>query len=202
MNQQHRAEETRARILDTAEACFARYGYAASGVAEICAAAGVSKGAFYHHFPSKQAVFVAALNRWLSRLDAQLEDARLRTIGVGEAIERMAGLVGPILQQHRDQLPILFEFWLQARRDPAVGQAAIAPYRRYQSYLAGLIRSGMADGSFKPVDADLAGQMLMSLAIGLLLQAMLDPEGMDWSTAAQASIGIFLQGLGHAPQRE
>ncbi|MCX6071787.1 MAG: helix-turn-helix domain containing protein, partial [Chloroflexi bacterium] len=56
---------TEARILDAAAECFGRRGYDATGVADLCETAGVSKGAFYHHFPSKQAVFMALLNRWL-----------------------------------------------------------------------------------------------------------------------------------------
>ena len=60
---QQRSEETRARILAAALDRFARYGYDATGVAEICRAAGVSKGAFYHHFPSKQAAFLESVEK-------------------------------------------------------------------------------------------------------------------------------------------
>ena len=67
---QQRSEETRTRLLEAAVRLFAQQGYDASGVAEICAAAGVSKGAFYHHFESKQALFLALLEEWLARLDA------------------------------------------------------------------------------------------------------------------------------------
>ena len=53
MGPQKRGEETRSRILDAAQGCFVQHGYDATGVAEICRSAGLSKGAFYHHFPSK-----------------------------------------------------------------------------------------------------------------------------------------------------
>ena len=66
---QQRSMETRKRILDAAQSLFSQSGYDATGVAEICRAAGVSKGAFYHHFPSKQAIFLELLDGWLSRLD-------------------------------------------------------------------------------------------------------------------------------------
>ena len=53
MGRQKRGEETRSRILDAAQGCFVQHGYDATGVAEICRSAGLSKGAFYYHFPSK-----------------------------------------------------------------------------------------------------------------------------------------------------
>ena len=54
---QNRSQQTRLRILNAALVIFARDGYDASSVNEICVEAGVSKGAFFHHFPSKEAIF-------------------------------------------------------------------------------------------------------------------------------------------------
>lgn len=56
--------DTRTRLLDAALAVIRARGYTATGVADICAAAGVSKGAFFHHFESKEALAVAAAERW------------------------------------------------------------------------------------------------------------------------------------------
>ena len=53
MATQSRGEETHNRILDAALEAFARKGYDDTSVAEICQLAGVTKGGFYHHFPSK-----------------------------------------------------------------------------------------------------------------------------------------------------
>jgi len=51
----------RRRLLDAARELFVRDGFAATGVAEICAAAGVTKGSFFHYFDSKDAIGAAAL---------------------------------------------------------------------------------------------------------------------------------------------
>jgi AcrR family transcriptional regulator len=48
---QERSQATREQLLASAERCFSLSGYDATGVAEICTEAQVSKGAFYHHFP-------------------------------------------------------------------------------------------------------------------------------------------------------
>jgi AcrR family transcriptional regulator len=69
---QHRSAETRSHILEAAQRLFSLNGYDATGLAEICQAAGASKVAFYHHFPTKQAVFLELLENWLKVLDAGL----------------------------------------------------------------------------------------------------------------------------------
>ena len=126
------------------------------------------------------------------------EDLRAVRAGAGstlEAIERMTHLLPVLFLEQRAQMPILFEFWTQARREPVVWQAAIEPYRRYQAFFAGMIRDGIAEGAFKPADAEVAAQALVSLVIGLLLQSMVEPADVEWGNRAQASVGLFLKGL-------
>ena len=55
---------TKARLLDAARDVIRAQGYAATTVDDICAAAGVSKGSFFHHFESKDALGVAAIEQF------------------------------------------------------------------------------------------------------------------------------------------
>ena len=70
---------TRERILDEAMRLFSEHGYAATSIAKIEAAAGLTPGAgsFYHHFVSKEAVLAAGIERQLSRLAALREIRRV-----------------------------------------------------------------------------------------------------------------------------
>lgn len=58
------AVSSRKRLLDAALNEFRTRGYAATTVDDLCRAAGVSKGAFFHHFPSKEALTLAAVEYW------------------------------------------------------------------------------------------------------------------------------------------
>ena len=57
-------QDAKAKLLDAALGVIRTRGYAATSVDELCAAAGVTKGAFFHHFKSKDALGVAAAEHW------------------------------------------------------------------------------------------------------------------------------------------
>ncbi|MFN4203799.1 MAG: TetR/AcrR family transcriptional regulator [Tabrizicola sp.] len=56
--------EARARLIAAARSLVRRKGFAATSVDDLCAAAGVTKGAFFHHFASKEALGVALIDDW------------------------------------------------------------------------------------------------------------------------------------------
>jgi TetR/AcrR family transcriptional repressor of uid operon len=189
---QARGQKTRSKILEAAVDCFSRNGYEATGVAEICAGAGVTKGAFYHHFPSKHAVFLQLLDQWLSGLDAQLSSIRAGSSDVPQALERMASMAPSVFEVASGRVPLFLEFWTQASRDPEVWNATVAPYRRYRGYFASLIQAGIDEGTLRQVDPDASAGWIVSLAVGLLLQGLLDPEGADWGLVAQDGMRSLL----------
>lgn len=191
---QQRSEETRARILEAALMRFATQGYNAASIDQICAEAGVSKGAFYHHFPSKQAIFLELLNGWLDTINAGFEAVRQGT--VPETLMAMTGTLPAIFASAGDQLPMFLEFWLQASREEQIWEASIAPYRHYRDYFAELVQQGIQEGSLAPTDPRIAAQMIVSLAVGLLLQGLIDTEGADWEQVGRESIQVILKGLG------
>lgn len=57
-------EDARTRLLDAALQTFRARGYTATTVDDLCRAAGVTKGAFFHHFESKEAAALAAIEHW------------------------------------------------------------------------------------------------------------------------------------------
>lgn len=194
-----RGRETRAHILQVAQECFGRNGFEATGVAEICECAGVSKGAFYHHFASKQVLFLELLEQWLAELDRGFATVLSESTDSVQGLLRMATLAGRVSSGMQRQVPILFEFWTQAVRDPAIWKAAVAPYRRYHTYVQGLIDKGIAQGTFRATDSDTAARAVLALALGLILQQLIDPEGPAWERAPLESVTLLLSGLATSP---
>lgn len=195
MTTQQRGEETRSRILDAALDSFARYGYDATSVSQICRRADVTKGGFYHHFPSKQALFLELLERWLEGVDSQLEALRSGAESVPQELLQMTAMVRQVFQDAGGKLPIFLEFLTKAGQSPVVWQATVAPFHKYQTFFARMLEEGVAEGSLRPVDSGVATKVLLAFAIGLLVQGLLDPHGADWGQVAQEGIHMLLEGL-------
>jgi TetR/AcrR family transcriptional repressor of nem operon len=75
--------ETRTRILDIAQSAVLSKGFGATSIEEIVAAAEITKGGFFYHFPDKNALALALIERYIEVEDALFDDleqkARLLT---------------------------------------------------------------------------------------------------------------------------
>jgi len=195
MNNLKRSTQTKKSIMEAATTSFAREGYESTGVAEICNRAGVSKGAFYYHFESKEAVFLALIDTWLNTLETTLNEVTYQAKSVPEGLLEMAGLMQPVFENNQYFMGLFLELWTHANRNEKVRQATIAPYRRFQETFARLIERGIEEGTLKDVEPEIAGQLLLSLSSGLFLQASLEQDQVNWGNKLQESIEILLNGL-------
>ena len=195
MSPRRKGEETRQRILESAVLCFSESGYDKTGVAKICRTAGISKGAFYHHFASKQALFLELLNHWLEGLDAEILRIRAEASDVPTALTRIAAMVRQVFEIGQGKLPMFLAFLNQAAHDKAIWSATISHYRRYQSIFAEIIKGGVEEGSIADIDPDTAAKTLVSLGVGLVLQGTLDSDSTDWGMVTEDGVNLLLEGM-------
>src|SRR5215813_1755686 len=83
--------DARARLLDTAVQVIRTQGYTASTVDDICRAAGLTKGAFFHHFKSKEDLAVAAAAHFSAMAERLFGAAPYRQLA--DPLERLLGYV-------------------------------------------------------------------------------------------------------------
>jgi TetR/AcrR family transcriptional repressor of nem operon len=83
--------ETKTRLLDAALSAIRTKGYSATSVDDICQAAGVTKGGFFHHFHSKEDLAVAAAGHFSSMADRLFSVAPYRNLP--DPLDRLLGYV-------------------------------------------------------------------------------------------------------------
>ncbi|ETK30631.1 TetR/AcrR family transcriptional regulator [Microbispora sp. ATCC PTA-5024] len=160
------AAETRERLLRAAADVFAERGYDGTRVADIAAAAGVSNGALYAHFPSKAGLLVEALRAHGPRMLATLLAA-----APDRPVTDLLLTVGRQLARPRDAHGhLIVEALVAARRDEDVAR----PMRDYlggrTEWIADLVRGAQARGEIDPgLSPDALAHFCLLLAMGSAL---------------------------------
>ncbi len=88
---QERANATREKILLTAMNVIRKQGYAATRIDDVCAEAGITKGAFFHHFPSKEAMAVACADHFGDFADQIFASAPYQKID--DPVQKLLGYI-------------------------------------------------------------------------------------------------------------
>ena len=162
--QLERRTATRARILDAAGAVFAGRGFERATLDEIARQAGVSKGAVYHSFRSKDDLFLALLEQQLGeRLAAGPDDAGADV--AADFVERVG----------RDPRwgPLFFEFVARCARDPDLQPRFATFLRDARARVAELMDDGPRPAA---LTADEHATVVTALANGLVLERMFAPD--------------------------
>lgn len=201
---QQRARETRHRILDAASRVFARRGYSQATVEDIAAEAGVSNGALYHHFESKEELFRALLDDHLSgelsEFGAMRPAASLR-----EMIEHFVAFQRDHLQSHRELGPVSMEFWAVAAGEDWARDPVAEFHRRARDVIAEVLRVGQSAGVVRSdLDAEAAALLLLAVFEGVGILQALDPEGVNLQELSQPWADLierFTKGGGEADMR-
>ncbi len=194
MNLKEKGKKSRNKLIEAAEICFTKYGLDASGVDIICKTAGLSKGAFYHHFSSKQELFLEMLNQWLKKIDEYISSAKKESSNMMELFMNIAKAKS-IFQDASSKLPIFIELWVRASRDENLRKITIGSFYKYLEVFKNLIEGGMEKKIIRKLSPDTASRMIIAIAVGFVMQGMLDPHGTNWDKVAKESPMILLEGM-------
>jgi AcrR family transcriptional regulator len=196
LRSQH-AEATRRAVLDAARASFGRKGYAQTSVDEIAAEARVTKGAVYHHFAGKEALFRA-----------------VHALVEAEAQARAAAAMDPE-EPPIDQIVAAVNAYLDAALDEEIRRITLidgpallglepdgpADQQAGHMEVRLFIATAIARGQIIDLDPDLLAHLIGGLALqgGLLIARASDPD------AARATLGraleVMLRGLATGKRR-
>lgn len=166
------AEQTRLRLIDAAIDRFAADGPGAS-FDQVAADAGVSKGALYHHFGSKDGLVDAVYRESIRRHAARVVDASQS----GTGAERLLALIDSSTRLYTSRTPfygLLTQLHLQAGTSrPALVEVARRVQQRQREHMIGLAQLGQRDGSIRAdLDAEALGLTVNAALEGFLVQQL------------------------------
>lgn len=197
-SRQRRADGTRTHIIEIAALAFAQHGYEAVSLNELVRASGVSKGAFYFHFSSKEGLALAAFR-------AKQEELLARLLAEG-APPTLSERVAYLLRRRASLI----------REDPSLGcvtrlgselnvrSESGSTYASFQDValklIAGLVGEGQRRGEFRAdLDPEVIAQAIFAGIVGIDVLSSLMSGGQDLEERSEGLIDLILLGLLERP---
>lgn len=149
------------RLLRVATRLFARHGFEGTSVQDIVDAAGVTKGAMYHYYGSKDDLLYEVYHQLLTMQMSHLTDI---VKGSGTAEERLRGAAIDVVESSLANLDDMIVFFRSLHMLPDDRQTQVRAERRaYHDVFRGLVEEGMAAGAFRTeVSADVIVHYFLS----------------------------------------
>jgi AcrR family transcriptional regulator len=198
MNPQVRlkTDDTRARIVEAAEALFLRLGYAKTAVADIAAELKMSPANVYRFFPSKNAIVEAICQRCLVEVE---EQAWAIARSKGPAANRLERLIVDILKYHKENLLVetrVHDIVLVAMENS--WQAIRAHKETMRTVVEVILRDGVASGEFEAIDPRQVSEQFMRATVCFchpVLVSQCLQDGEDLEAAAHGTVRFLVRAI-------
>ena len=192
-------EDKKNLIIQAAAYLFAQRGFSGASIADIARNAGIGKGTVYEYFDSKEALFFAVFQWYVTKTSTDLT-VNISTLG-SSATRRLEALnhaVVNLWDEIQDIFALTMEFWAASSASimrQRFQDAFKNLYKDFRNIVSALIQDGIDRGEFnKNVDTNAIAAALVGAWDALFLQAWFDPD-FDPLDTAEKFMQIFLRGL-------
>jgi len=185
--------DTREKILQISARLFIRQGYTATSVNQIAKETGIGKATVYHHFPDKQAIVQALLERSAVRVQQALAEVKAEA----DPHRQIEAIAGASLRLRSESFDL---FQVIRREVPGTREKLHAQLGSvlilYAAAVTNAIRDGVEQDVFRTVDPADAARTLLCMITGLYVQVYLSGGAFpDPEQALRSMLDIFFEGI-------
>jgi AcrR family transcriptional regulator len=194
LTREEKKARTRAQLIDAAAAVFARRGFVAASLDEVVEEAGLTKGAVYSNFESKEGLFQAVIEDRLNEPMKDIADLLGPDTGTTEeqAIAGARAFVG-VVEREREVFLLSLEMNIHVARHPELAPEFVAQRREQLGEVADIIREH-ASGDPLPLPAEQMAIAVEALSQGIALHALVDPEAVPADLLGRVYALLFRSG--------
>lgn len=190
-----RGDQTRRHILDVSARLFAEKGYAGASFSDLVTASGLTKGAFYFHFPSKEALALAAFadqqERWVDAVTRVAEPSP-------RAVDQLAAMLQAACDFCETEVAArcVSRLCFELGEDPRL-RPTLTPYLSvWEELIASIVRRGQEEGDIRgDVDAGAVARVSVAAWIGVNDVATVVSDGADLRARAEEFLEILMMGV-------
>lgn len=189
-----RKESRHQRILDAALNVFSRQGYHEAAVDEIATLADTSKGGLYFHFPGKQSIFLALLDRSADLLLTRIVERMEETSDPIAKVDAALSALMHVFSAHRSLARLLL---LEAQgAGPEFHAKLMETHARFARFITESLDEAVAMGVLAPLDTRVAGIAWFGALNQVITTWILTDEPGDLDATYPALRSLLLHGVG------
>jgi AcrR family transcriptional regulator len=190
--------QTRARLLDAAKQIFEEHGFLDARISDIAERAGLSHGAFYHYFDSKEQIFRELAATIDAQLSQPLDEVVLDPSSKAPPAERLREAIARHFERYRDEARMMGVIEQVSRYDDDVSAMRTDLHRQNRKQVSESIRQmqrrGLCDTELDPLVAAAAlGGMTWRFAEMWLVEGEVE---CDFDDAVEQVTRLFVNALG------
>jgi len=205
-----RREARRAAIVAAARRCFSRDGFHQTSMPDIAAEAGLSAGASYRYFSSKEEIIIEIAGDAFATMFAPLDEHLVERGRAPTVADLVVGAIGPVGgETTRDAaghpvsvdelLRCAVQAWAELLRHEELRRRAVAGSDRVRAQMAAALRRGQQAGTVPAnLDPERATRVVMALVHGFILQRT--AFGLDDTEGFAHDVRTVLTGLGRGTE--
>jgi AcrR family transcriptional regulator len=172
--------QTRQQLLQAAGEVFAQRGYDRASLDDVAIAAGLTKGAVYSSFASKDDLFYALMRERIDERLALVTEAVERDATVREIASDASSGMAQLMSSQRDWHLLFIEFWARAVRDPDLHDELARERRSVRALIAQFLEARAAEaGVDLPAPAEQLAVVVLALSNGIAIEHLADPDTVD-----------------------
>ena len=174
-----RRPQTTAALLDAAHDVFAERGFHGSSIGEICERAGLTTGAFYSNYPSKDALFLALFDRHSQRLVQRFSEFVSDALDAEDPLSTLLGLLAELNDYDPSWYLVSTEYTLHAIRNPLAAKALAEHDKHLRDELTALLGLLLKKSGYQSdVDLDMLARLVVAIHEGGLAQSLVEPDAL------------------------
>ncbi|MBC8311310.1 MAG: TetR/AcrR family transcriptional regulator [Candidatus Marinimicrobia bacterium] len=188
-------KERQFQILEAAMEVFVSNGYANTRMDDIVTQSGLSKGALYHHYPSKKDLFIALIDHWEVYCfpDFYSRNGAERT--ASETLFDFARAVLDVFKEKKYVFLAEVEFWALSNQDDEINERSKSLYKKLLNLFELVLQKGIRTGEFKEVDTKAVSLIILTCFQGINWFCIFGEDQVSPETYIEESMNILIKSI-------
>ena len=188
-------EERQYQILEAAMEVFVINGYANTRMDDIVSQSGLSKGALYHHYPSKKDLFIALIDHWEIYCFPDFYSRNGLDRTASETLLDFATAVLDVFKEKKYVFLAEVEFWALSNQDEEINERSKSLYKKLLNLFELVLQKGVRTGEFREIDTKAVSLIILTGFQGINWFCVFGEDKVSPETYIKESINILIQSI-------